>query len=215
MRQMVDNGEVRSLVAERVWRELERALGEPEPAACLDTLQACGALVVLLPELPWNEQARGALRAAVTLRADPSVRLAALLARADTAAISALADRLRIPNEFRELALLNARLWQRLAQARELPAAAVLELLESADALRRGERFGKLLRAAQAAALPAAAPAPSPRFPAALLHAALAAAAAVVLSAQQLAQLNGPAIATQLRAARTQRLEQLLRDFHE
>src|SRR5665213_3726478 len=55
MRQMVDNGEVRSLVPERLWRELERALSEPNPEACFDCLQECGALAVVLPELSWHE----------------------------------------------------------------------------------------------------------------------------------------------------------------
>jgi tRNA nucleotidyltransferase (CCA-adding enzyme) len=50
MRSMVDAGEVDALVAERVWRELERALDEPAPRAALETLRACGALRVVLPK---------------------------------------------------------------------------------------------------------------------------------------------------------------------
>jgi len=58
MRRMVDNGEVRALVPERLWRELSRALAEPDPEACFDVLAQCGALAVLMPELPWDEEAR-------------------------------------------------------------------------------------------------------------------------------------------------------------
>ncbi len=210
MRQMVDNGEVRSLVPERVWRELERALGEPAPAACFDTLRDCAALQVLLPELRWGERERGALQAAVRLSAEPVVRFAALLGAADVAAIGALTGRLRIPNEFRELALLTARLSRPLANASQLHAAALLDVLEAADALRRAERFQRLLLAAEAVHA-VSGPAPS-AFPAALLSAALSVVAAVALPAEQLTRLPGPVIARELRAARERRLADLLHE---
>lgn len=51
MRQLVDHGEVDALVPERVWAELERALGEPAPSAFVEALRACGALARLMPEI--------------------------------------------------------------------------------------------------------------------------------------------------------------------
>lgn len=51
MRQMVAAGELRHLVPERVWAELERALREPAPSAFLRVLHECGALAEWLPEL--------------------------------------------------------------------------------------------------------------------------------------------------------------------
>jgi tRNA nucleotidyltransferase (CCA-adding enzyme) len=51
MRQMVAQGEVDHLVPERVWQELQRALREPAPSACLATLRDCGALARILPEV--------------------------------------------------------------------------------------------------------------------------------------------------------------------
>lgn len=51
MRHMVQNGEADHLVAERVWAETRKALAEPRPSAFLQTLRACGALRVLLPEV--------------------------------------------------------------------------------------------------------------------------------------------------------------------
>lgn len=51
MRSMVEAGEADSLVAERVWQELEQALKEPNPECFIQTLRACGALKVLFPEL--------------------------------------------------------------------------------------------------------------------------------------------------------------------
>lgn len=51
MRQIVASGEANYLVSERVWRELERALGEQSPEVFIETLRQCGALKVILPEL--------------------------------------------------------------------------------------------------------------------------------------------------------------------
>lgn len=51
MQQMVADGEVDTLVAERVWQELSKGLMENQPSRMFDVLLACGALQKLLPEL--------------------------------------------------------------------------------------------------------------------------------------------------------------------
>ena len=51
MRTMVASGEADALVAERVWKETERALGELRPDVFLQVLRDCGALRVVLPEV--------------------------------------------------------------------------------------------------------------------------------------------------------------------
>jgi tRNA nucleotidyltransferase (CCA-adding enzyme) len=51
MRTLVEAGEMEMLVAERVWQELERALGEEHPARFFEVLRACGALARLFPEI--------------------------------------------------------------------------------------------------------------------------------------------------------------------
>ena len=50
-RQLVDEGEIRELVAERVWQELSRGLMEAQPSRMFGVLRDCGALTVLAPEL--------------------------------------------------------------------------------------------------------------------------------------------------------------------
>lgn len=50
MRRMVESGEVDALVPERVWTELERALGESRPARFFEVLRDCGALARLFPK---------------------------------------------------------------------------------------------------------------------------------------------------------------------
>jgi tRNA nucleotidyltransferase (CCA-adding enzyme) len=51
MRDMVGNGEVDALVAERVWQELARGLMEKQPSRFIATLRECGALQKIMPEL--------------------------------------------------------------------------------------------------------------------------------------------------------------------
>jgi len=51
MRRMVADGEADHLVPERVWQETRRALMVPAPGAFFRTLQDCGALARVMPEL--------------------------------------------------------------------------------------------------------------------------------------------------------------------
>ncbi|MDO4434512.1 MAG: multifunctional CCA addition/repair protein [Alysiella sp.] len=51
MQNMVANGEVNALVAERVWQELSKGLMEKQPARMFEVLRECGALSILLPEI--------------------------------------------------------------------------------------------------------------------------------------------------------------------
>ena len=63
------------------------------------------------------------------------------------ALIQRLCDRLRVPNECRDLALLAARYHGEIHRAPELRPATVVKLFERCDALRRPERFEDLLLA--------------------------------------------------------------------
>lgn len=49
--EMVRNGELNHLVAERVWQEIAKGLMERKPSRMFEFLLACGALEVLMPEL--------------------------------------------------------------------------------------------------------------------------------------------------------------------
>jgi tRNA nucleotidyltransferase (CCA-adding enzyme) len=198
MRRMVDQGEVAALVPERVWREMERALGEATPEQFLDTLSDCGALAVVLPELRWREPEREALRAATRLSNDASVRFAALAAGNPAADIDELCRRLRLPGRFSELATLCARLHERIARSAQLEAAALLELLEAGDTLRRPERFERLLLSCEARGTPPQA--------LSLLRAAAEASSRVTLDPERMQALAGPAIAAALRDARIRQL---------
>ena len=51
IRQMGESGELGSLVAERVWTEMSRALDEPDPAVFFHSLRKCSVLQILFPEI--------------------------------------------------------------------------------------------------------------------------------------------------------------------
>jgi tRNA nucleotidyltransferase (CCA-adding enzyme) len=117
--------------------------------------------------------------------------------------IETMCERLRVPNEHRELAVLVARHHARVHGVGEQRPGTILELLELTDAFRRGERFGRFLLACEAYARgrgPELRAAPYPQ--AAQLRSALAAAKAVRLPPEVLADEQGPIIAERLRAAR-------------
>ncbi len=217
MRAMVRDGEAAALVPERVWRELERALGEARPCSFLEVLEGCGALEVVLPELAQACAARtdgapaGGPRA-LAVAADAGwpapVRLAALCAQLDAARIESLCQRLRAPAEYRELLRLTVRLRALLGGDTPPPAPRLadpdwlLALLEAADALRRPERFAAALQALAACAIAGGTPPAEAEQLGATLRQALQRAAAVRADPTAVATLAGPEIAAHLRARR-------------
>jgi tRNA nucleotidyltransferase (CCA-adding enzyme) len=76
------------------------------------------------------------------------VRFAVLARGFDPLGLESLAGRLKLPAACRDLALLTARHANLIADARELAAEELLELLDGADAWRRPERFSDLMEAA-------------------------------------------------------------------
>jgi tRNA nucleotidyltransferase (CCA-adding enzyme) len=216
MQRMVAAGEAAALVSERVWRELERALGEAQPTRFFEVLAACGALPVLMPELaPPLEPALAALARAADNGAAPPVRFAALLADLEATAIEALGTRLRAPNDYRELAQLTARLRTVVQRGGSAPGQMPddpewrLALFELADAFRRPERFEQWLEVWATRAASAGAPTRAVAATVQRLRIALATAAQVRLSAAELGGLQGPAIAARQRLLRLDALAAL------
>ncbi len=125
--------------------------------------------------------------------------------------VDALCDRLRIPNDFRELARLVAAHHGVAHRAFELRPATVLELLERTDAFRRSERFDLFLLACEADARGRRGLEERPYEQAGLLRRALAAAKPVVPTAQEIQSLPGTGIARQLRERRLQAIQSALR----
>ncbi len=237
MQQMVRDGEAASLVAERVWKELEKALLEPRPDVCIEVLRDCGALRVVLPEVDalfgvpqpekWHPEIDTGVHALLTLRlaadagASLAVRFALLMhdlgkaltprhkwpshpghEGAGVPVVERLCERLRIPNELRELAVLGTRYHTHVHRAAELRPSTVLELLEHCDAFRRPERFAEFLQVCEFDARGRTGLETRGYPQAARIARARAAAAAVVLGEDDRANRNGQQIGERLRQLR-------------
>ena len=123
--------------------------------------------------------------------------------------IEALCIRLKVPNGFRDLAVLTARHHAVVHRAAELRPATVLKLLEAADAFRRPERFEEMLAACEADARGRAGLQAQPYPQRDYLRRARAAAAAVGLDESERQGLAGPAIGERIREKRLAALRAL------
>lgn len=146
MKQMVQSGEVNALVAERVWKELARALGEPQPENFFELLSACDALSILFPGLKLNSPGFAALKKAANLNFSPNVRLAALLHTENSEQIKILMRKYRIPKAYRELALITAQHYEAALQAKKFNATELVDFLRKLDAYRRLLRYEDFLK---------------------------------------------------------------------
>ena len=138
MRVMVDSGEADALVPERVWQEFSKGLAEEHPEKMFEVLRQSGLMEKFLPEI---QRLPGAFSGSLP------VRFALLAWPLEPKQVEAISERLRAPNEVRELGLLAARNRDALTSAKA--PAELLGLLKNTDAFRRPERFGDLLEAAR------------------------------------------------------------------
>ena len=210
MRGMAASGEADALVAERVWQEIARGLMEEKPSRMFEVLRERGALARVMPEVDalWDDpdaasEAMRVLDAAARAGASLAARFAALARALNPLAVEALAGRLKVPADCRDLALLAGRHANTLLDAAELDPQSVLELFNAVDAWRRPERFAELVAAAFAGE-PDAAPAQ------ARLERARAAAAAVNAGEIARASKNTTAIRGNVDAARLEAIRQAL-----
>ncbi len=193
-----------------IYPEIDALFGVPQPAQWH-------------PEIDTGLHTLMVLDQAAQLSASPTVRFAALVhdlgkgttPRADWPShhgheqrsvdlIDKLCARLRVPTEYRDLAVIVARYHGNVHRAFELRPATILEMLEKADAFRRPERFAQVLLACEADSRGRLGLEQKPYPQREYLHAAQAAAAAVKPGGAQLAQLAGPQIAAWLHAGRLQ-----------
>jgi tRNA nucleotidyltransferase (CCA-adding enzyme) len=192
-----------------VFPEVDALFGVPQPAKWH-------------PEIDTGVHTLQVLDVAASLSRDTTVRFAALVHDVGKALtprdqwpshfgheatgaklIEKMAERLRVPTEHRDLAVLVARHHARVHRVGEQRPGTILELLEMTDAFRRGERFERFLLACESDARgrgPELRAAPYPQ--ASQLRSALAAAGAVKLPPEILENEKGPIIAERLRAAR-------------
>jgi len=185
MREMGQSGELDSLIAERVWSEMSRALSEPDPAIFFESLRNCDALKILFPEIdalygvPQTAKYHPeidtgihtlmVLQQAALLTEDTTTRFAALchdLGKGLTPKdnwprhpgheikgvkpIRDLCNRLRIPNQFKELAVITAEFHLHTHRAFEIKKSTLLTTIEKLDGMRKPERYENFLIACTA-----------------------------------------------------------------
>ena len=186
MREMARSGELDTLVPERVWQELCKALATARPSAFLRTLRDAGALQAVLPEVDalygvpqraeyhpevdtGRHQELVSDMAARLAPGDTVVGFAALthdLGKALTpkdalpkhvghehaglAPLKALCERLKVPLEHRDLAVIACREHLNVHRFDELRDSTVHDLLLRCDAFRKPERIDRLATVCEA-----------------------------------------------------------------
>ncbi len=194
----------------RIYPEIDHLFGVPQPAEWH-------------PEIDTGLHTLMVLDQAARLSEDPKVRFAALLhdvgkgatppvewprhhghEERSVALIEALAARLRVPSDFRELAIIVARHHGLVHRAFELKPKTILEFMERADAFRRPERFAQALIACEADSRGRSGLETKPYPQRQFLLAAAAAAASVKPSAEDIASHPGAEIAQLLHHRRIQ-----------
>ncbi|MFN2308687.1 MAG: multifunctional CCA addition/repair protein [Gammaproteobacteria bacterium] len=199
-----------------VFPELERLFGVPQPAHHH-------------PEIDTGVHCLMVLEQAARLSPEPRVRFAALLhdlgkgetpaallprhhghEQRSVALVEALCERLRVPNDFRDLAVQVARYHSHCHRAHELRADTLLKTLSDLDALRRPERLEGFLLACEADFRGRRGFETHPYPQAGLFRAALAAAQRVEAKPLVAAGIQGPALGERLRALRVAAIQRVL-----
>lgn len=147
MRTMVANGEVDALVAERVWQEVAKGLMEAQPSRMLTVLQDCDALARILPELSVSDRLLQVIDRTAAEGHELCVRFAVLMLAVPIARINTLSERLRVPGDCRELAVMASREQVVIENALALSAEQLVSLCERCDGLRKPQRFVQMLDA--------------------------------------------------------------------
>lgn len=151
MRGMVSSGELHELIAERVWKEVSRALVETAPWRFFEVLADCGAIVDLWPALPPEEILIKRLKHACSLSDKAEVRFACLFQGIEASTAKQVCTRMSSPSEFKQLAVLVSRFAGHCQIFQTISAAEKVDILRSTDAFRKPERFKQFLCACESA----------------------------------------------------------------
>ena len=169
MSEISQSGELKTLSPERIWQEFQKSLATPAPDKFILTLEKCGALKALLPEMNITLLSLNSLRHASTLSKETDVRYAALMhdigqrllnnskqANLPNSQVyeiefhSVVKERFNVPNGHATLAAVVDEHHEKICQLKQLGAEELLSIIESSDAIRRPERFKKLMSVCEA-----------------------------------------------------------------
>ena len=172
MRTISDSGELSDLAAERVWQEVQTALGENNPSVFFNVLHVCGALERLFPELQElydNTDSASAshvfeaLDHAARISNDVAHRFAVItyligkqkssgnFADNDSSESEALdtvrvfCERLKVQVKVKTLSVQIVRYADQVGRIKELSAEEIVDMIRGLDGLRNRAQFERFL----------------------------------------------------------------------
>lgn len=149
MRKIGVSGELDHLVPERVWQEFQKSLTERHPANFFATLDECGALKKVFPEISqvFNQENMLSLQKAVDLSTDAKVRFAALMQFLPTDLVTRRCQHFHVPKDYSQLAIICAQYRPTYQQLNQATAEEILALLNGLDVWRKPERLSDAVNA--------------------------------------------------------------------
>ena len=145
MRTMAQSGELTTLVAERVWREWEKALSTDAPSAFIELLIEVDAWQPIVPELSVSTELLSDLQQITQVTPCTHTRFATLMLRQqDNFDLKQLSQRLRLPNQYKRLAQAVYASRAQLLQPSPLSPSDLLTLADNTDMWRQPERIEQL-----------------------------------------------------------------------
>ena len=146
MTNMVNSGEADSLVGERIFKEMRRALMANAPERFIQTLQACGCWQRLFAEVPINPAQLSTLKKSADIQSSELVRFAVLSDLIPSEeSLNGFCEKIKPTAEIRDLMIL----WHRTKNQFENSPEGLLNLMQKADAFRRPQRYQSLLAVAK------------------------------------------------------------------
>lgn len=156
---MVQDGELRHLVAERVWQELSRGLMEPNPSRMLGMLATSQAIQDVFPQDLCQKRILDktvvALDQVASSQATLPLRVASLMNLVDLEQILSWTLQLKVPLEIKSYAIIFRKL-RSLLEKPTISAKEYLQFLDQADFWRKPERLLELIQLAKKLDLQAA-----------------------------------------------------------
>lgn len=150
MMQLSRSGELNHLTAERVWKEVSRALMEKRPDVFLSVLSQCDALSVLMPELINLALVKLLLKKAAMTQQSLNIRWACIIVplalEGDVTLIQQINQRFKVPNDCSDLAMHVGQYLSFCQQSLTQSPESLLRFLQRMDVLRRPERLTQLLQ---------------------------------------------------------------------
>ena len=160
LEEIVESGELKTLVPERIWQEAYKALCEPRFDQFFQTLIDLRALVQVFPEITHmnsNFSEHHIVKAAIKREVSPKIKFCSIFlimlenghqSLKDT--IMTMQERINIPNDFKNLILLVESIYPMLFSAdgnkkKKFYAEQCLNIIEQLDALRKPSNLEEVL----------------------------------------------------------------------